>query len=77
MRDEEIERVLNYLARQCPADAKLDFALEEHLTLVRKNLKEVAELNRQTSRLIKEGRRRGRLIDIRLALLRWRLNADG
>jgi hypothetical protein len=78
MRDDEIERILDYLARQCPADSKRDFdALEEKLTLVRKTLKEVAERNRKTSQLIKEGGRRGRLTDIRLALLRWRLNADG
>lgn len=78
MRDDEIERVMNYLARFGARQTKVDLdELEEQLTLVRKTLKEVAERNRQASQLIGEGRRRGRLIDIRLALLRWRLNAEG
>jgi len=77
MRDEEIERVLDYLAQQCPANSKLDFSSEKGLALTIKRIAEVAELNRQTAKLIKEGRRKGRLIDIRLARLRWRLNADG
>ena len=58
MRDDEIERVLNYLARQCPANLKPDFSSDEGLALVLKRIEEVAELNRQTSELIKEGRRK-------------------
>jgi len=74
MREDEIELVLNHLARECPASSKPDFSSKEQLDLAIKRVAEVAELNRQTSQLIKEGRRRGRLIDIRLAVLRWRLN---
>ncbi|HLR05599.1 MAG TPA: hypothetical protein VK117_07295 [Pyrinomonadaceae bacterium] len=74
MRNEEIERVMNYLARRSGDYSKIDF--EKQLDSVRKTLREVTERNRQLSRLLKEGKKRGRLIDIRLALLRWRLNAD-
>jgi hypothetical protein len=73
MRDDEIESVLNYLARQGAAHSNVAFdSLEQQ---VRKTLKVVADCNRQTTRLIKEMKRRGRLIDIRLALLRWRLES--
>ena len=74
MRNEEIERVMNYLARRSGDYSKIDF--EKQLDSVRKTLREVTERNRQLSRLLKEGKKRGRLIDTRLALLRWRLNAD-
>jgi len=74
MRNEEIERVMNYLARRSGDYSKIDF--EKQLDSVRKTFREVTERNRQLSRLLKEGKKRGRLIDIRLALLRWRLNAD-
>jgi len=74
MRNEEIERVMNYLARRSGDYSKIDF--EKQLDSVHKTLREVTERNRQLSRLLKEGKKRGRLIDIRLALLRWRLNAD-
>ncbi len=74
MRNEEIERVMNYLARRSGDYSKIDF--EKQLDSVRKTLREVTERNRQLSRLLKEGKKRGMLIDIRLALLRWRLNAD-
>ena len=74
MRNEEIERVMNYLARRSGDYSKIDF--EKQLDSVRKTLREVTERNRQLSRLLKEGKKRGRSIDIRLALLRWRLNAD-
>ena len=74
MRNEEIERVMNYLARRSGDYSKIDF--EKQLDSVRKTLREVTERNRPLSRLLKEGKKRGRLIDVRLALLRWRLNAD-
>ncbi len=74
MRNEEIERVMNYLARRSGDYSKIDF--EKQLDSVRKTLREVTERNRQLSRLLKEGKKRGKLIDVRLALLRWRLNAD-
>ena len=74
MHNEEIERVMNYLARRSGDYSKIDF--EKQLDSVRKTLREVTERNRQLSRLLKEGKKRGKLIDVRLALLRWRLNAD-
>jgi hypothetical protein len=71
MNNEEIERLMNYLAGLCPQNATVDFkALESQLSKTR-------EGNRQTRELMKQAKRRGRLIDIRLALLRWRGNADG
>lgn len=71
MNNEEIERVMNYLARLAPQNATLDLnALELQFSKTR-------ECSRQTRELMKQAKRRGRLIDIRLALLRWRVNADG
>jgi len=57
MRNEEIERVMNYLARRSGDYSKIDF--EKQLDSVRKTLREVTERNRQLSRLLKEGKKRG------------------
>ena len=71
MNNKEIERVMNSLAGLASKDTSVDFnALELQLSKTR-------ECNRQTKGLMNQARRRGRLIDIRLTLLRWRVNADG
>jgi hypothetical protein len=71
MNNDQIERVMNYLAGLAPQNATVDFnELESQLGKTR-------ECNRQTRELMKQVKRRGRLIDIRLALLRWRVNAEG
>lgn len=75
MDSEEVERVLNYLAQRGGDYSNFDF--DKQLQTVRKTVREVRERNRQLSRLLKENKKRGRLIDIRLALLCWRLNKDG
>ena len=74
MDSEEVERVLNYLAQRGGDYSNFDF--DKQLQTVRKIVWEVRECNRELSRLLIESKKRGRLIDIRLALLRWRLNSN-
>ena len=77
MRDEEIERVMNYLARRSSDHSRIDFDLiEEQLDSLRNTCQKMTEDNKQLSRVLKESKRGGRLVDIRLALLRWRITAN-
>jgi hypothetical protein len=74
MDSEELERVLNYLAQRGGDNSNFDF--DKQLKSVRKTIRETRKCNGQLSRLLRESKKRGRLIDIRLALLRWRLNLN-
>ena len=74
MDSEEVERVLNYLAQRGGEYSNFDF--DKQLRTVRKTVREVRERNKELSRLLRESKKRGGSIDIRLALLRWRLNSN-